>query len=109
MSLRKCQQIKTEGFLHLEKLRDLKHLDLSNTQIDIRTLYKILKKNQGMRELHLKCFLTDTVVQRERLKIELKNVCQSLEVLNLKSALKLTLQGIETFTNCKNLRKIELK
>jgi len=105
LGLRECRQIDNKGFLYLKNLRKLKHLDLSNTQINAQTLYKILQKNQEMRELHLERFQTDI----DMVAIELKNLCQNLEVLNLKNAYKLTTQGTKALADCKNLRKVELK
>ncbi|XP_071644503.1 F-box/LRR-repeat protein 4-like [Temnothorax longispinosus] len=87
LNLNGCERINDEGFSYLEILNGLEHLNFSTLCIEAQRICKILQKNQRM---------------------QLKNSCRDLEVINLRPCHKLTSQGIDALADCKNLRKLYL-
>ncbi|XP_071568883.1 F-box/LRR-repeat protein 4-like [Temnothorax nylanderi] len=107
LNLDYCHGIGDEGFSYLEKLNGLEHLNLRNTYIKAECLYKILQKNQRMREFNFGGIEPASCI-RDTAAIEFINVCPNLEVIRLQNCLNLTSQDINVLTDCKNLRKVYL-
>ncbi|XP_071572471.1 F-box/LRR-repeat protein 4-like [Temnothorax nylanderi] len=97
-----CYRINDEGFSYLERLNNLEHLNFCGTLIAPQCLFKILQKNQRMRELQFEDLMNEAVL------IGLGNSCPDLEVINSLDAHHLTSQSINALADCKNLRKVKL-
>ncbi|XP_024893953.1 F-box/LRR-repeat protein 15-like [Temnothorax curvispinosus] len=104
LNLDYCHGIDDKGFSYLEKLNGLEHLNLRNTSIKTERLYKILQKNQRMREVNFKLL----VCMRNTALIQFINLCPNLEVIRLENFINYTSQDIDVFADCKNLRKVYL-
>ncbi|XP_071580059.1 F-box/LRR-repeat protein 4-like [Temnothorax nylanderi] len=104
LNLNYCRDIDDKGFSYLEKLNGLEHLNLCNTHIKAERLYKILQKNQRMREVNFK----HSVYMRNTAATQFINLCPNLEVIRLEDCINLTSQDIDVLADCKNLRKVHL-
>ncbi|XP_024876322.1 uncharacterized protein LOC112457468 [Temnothorax curvispinosus] len=106
LNLNYCGDIDDKGFLYLEKLNGLEHLDFCNAHIRAECLYKILQKNPRMREVNLKNSLYMRTTPATQL-YKFINLCPNLEVIRLEDCI-LTSQDIDNLADCKNLRKVYL-
>ncbi|TGZ56696.1 F-box/LRR-repeat protein 4, partial [Temnothorax longispinosus] len=98
-----------EEFSYLERLNGLEYLNLHNTHIETQRLCKILQKNQRMRELRLKMYSKNDLINLGEVLIELGNSCRDLEVIDsMQLRYSLTSRDINAFANCKNLREVKL-
>ncbi|XP_024868959.1 F-box/LRR-repeat protein 2-like [Temnothorax curvispinosus] len=98
--------INDEGFLYLEGLNNLEHLNLSETRLTgnrTERFCKVLQNNQRMRQLS-----ADSTLINDAVLIELGNSCPDLEVISSLDAYYFTSQGINALANCKNLQKVNL-
>ncbi|XP_024893066.1 F-box/LRR-repeat protein 4-like [Temnothorax curvispinosus] len=107
LNLDYCHRIDDEGFSYLEKLNGLEHLNLCNAHaLKAECLYKILQKNQRMREVNLENSLYMRTTPATQL-YKFINLCPNLEVIRLEDRI-LTSQDYDVLVDCKNLRKVYL-
>ncbi|TGZ58104.1 F-box/LRR-repeat protein 4, partial [Temnothorax longispinosus] len=99
-----CYGIDEKGFSYLEKLSGLEYLNLRDTSIKAECLYKILQKNQRMREFNFE----PAIYIRNTAATQFIKLCPNLEVIRLQKCINLTSQDINVLADCKNLRKVYL-
>ncbi|XP_071580018.1 F-box/LRR-repeat protein 4-like [Temnothorax nylanderi] len=104
LDLIECDRINDEGFSYLEKLKGLEHLNLYGTFIKTQHLFKILQKNERLRELN---FEPGYHINTCTVAIELRNSCPDLEAIYLRMG-DVTSQTIDILADCKNLRMVHL-
>ncbi|XP_071570157.1 F-box/LRR-repeat protein 4-like [Temnothorax nylanderi] len=104
LNLDHCHGIDDEGFSYLEKLNGLEHVNLRDTRIKAECLYRILQKNQRMREFNFEpgMYMSNPAAT------PFIHLCPNLEVIRLENCINLTSQDIDVLADCKNLRKVYL-
>ncbi|XP_071643773.1 F-box/LRR-repeat protein 4-like [Temnothorax longispinosus] len=109
LDLESCSCLDDEGFSYLEKLNSLEHLNLHDIKITSECLYKILQKNQWMRDLCVFAYSLCAInLDLEVDAIKLRNLCPNLEVIDLYRTTNRTPTSINVLADCKNLRKVYL-
>ncbi|XP_071553516.1 F-box/LRR-repeat protein 4-like [Temnothorax nylanderi] len=105
LTLYDCYNINDEGFSYLEKLNGLEHLNICSRELKGQRLYKILQKNQRIRDLN---FVPGCLTNPDTATV-LYNLCSNLEVIRIQPTQdidELTSRDINALADCKNLRKV---
>ncbi|TGZ46016.1 hypothetical protein DBV15_09885, partial [Temnothorax longispinosus] len=101
-TLYNCYDVNDEGFSYLEKLNGFEHLNICSSDIKGQRLYKILQKNQQIRDLN---FVPGCLTNPDTATV-LYNLCSNLEVIRIQDIAELTSRDINALADCKDLRKV---